>query len=226
MVFTFKGISDATACTVLLFISLFLFCKVYVNGKHSYLLDCYALFLILSSYAWLQQRQPSKTDDASKAKLSEVAKRLESAMWRTATSKVPPVLIFSLLLFVIYIFLAKYYLGSFSVAQVVIVLDGNFFWQEDYLDFRSFDVRVESTLKQLLSQRRANPSSSVSTMVQTPGVSHGWGQSYTATPMVDTSKFNSSNNLSDATTETGRLLPTNRMYRGNYQSDLMLDSIV
>jgi hypothetical protein len=184
MVFTFKGISDATACTVLLFISLFLFCKVYVNGKHSYLLDCYALFLILSSYAWLQQRQPSKTDDASKAKLSEVAKRLESAMWRTATSK------------------------------------------EDYLDFRSFDVRVESTLKQLLSQRRANPSSSVSTMVQTPGVSHGWGQSYTATPMVDTSKFNSSNNLSDATTETGRLLPTNRMYRGNYQSDLMLDSIV
>jgi len=117
-------------------------------------------------------------------------------------------------------------LGSFSVAQVVIVLDGNFFWQEDYLDFRSFDVRVEATLKQLLSQRRANPSSSVSTMVQTPGVSHGWGQSYTATPMVDTSKFNSSNNLSDATTETGRLLPTNRMYRGNYQSDLMLDSIV
>ncbi|ANM64471.1 histone acetyltransferase of the CBP family 5 [Arabidopsis thaliana] len=86
--------------------------------------------------------------------------------------------------------------------------------KEDYLDFRSFDVRVESTLKQLLSQRRANPSSSVSTMVQTPGVSHGWGQSYTATPMVDTSKFNSSNNLSDATTETGRLLPTNRMYRG------------
>ncbi|CAE5967059.1 unnamed protein product [Arabidopsis arenosa] len=124
-------------------------------------------------YAWLQQRQPSKTDDASKAKLIEVAKRLESAMLRTAKSK------------------------------------------EDYLDFRSFDVRIESNLKQLLSQRRANPSSSVSTMVQTPGVSHGWNQSYTATPMVDTSTFNSSNNLSDATIETGRLLQTNHMNRGS-----------
>lgn len=98
---------------------------------------------------------------------------------------------------------------------MVIVLDDNFFWQEDYLDFRSFDVRIESNLKQLLSQRRANPSSSVSTMVQTPAVSHGWNQSYTATPMVDTSTFNSSNNLSDATIETGRLLQTNHMNRGS-----------
>lgn len=80
-----------------------MFCKLYVNGKHSYLFDCYALFLILSSYAWLQQRQPSKTDDASKAKLIEVAKRLESAMLRTAKSKVLPVSIFSLLQFDIYI---------------------------------------------------------------------------------------------------------------------------
>uniref|UniRef100_A0A1J3G8C8 histone acetyltransferase n=1 Tax=Noccaea caerulescens TaxID=107243 RepID=A0A1J3G8C8_NOCCA len=108
-------------------------------------------------YAWLQQRQPSKTDDASKTKLFEVAKRLESAMHRTAKSK------------------------------------------EEYLDFRSFEVRIESTLKQLFSQRgRPNPSSSATMMVQTPGVSHGWGQSYPATPMVNMSNFNNSNNLSDA----------------------------
>ncbi|XP_023641115.1 histone acetyltransferase HAC5 isoform X2 [Capsella rubella] len=87
--------------------------------------------------------------------------------------------------------------------------------KEDYLDFRSFEARIESTLKQLFSQRHANPSSSVSTMVQTPGVSHGWGQSYTATPMVDISTVNSSNNIPDATFETGRLLPTNRMNRGS-----------
>ncbi|CAN8259549.1 unnamed protein product [Cochlearia groenlandica] len=124
-------------------------------------------------YIWLQQRQPLKTDDASKATLFEVAKRLESAMLRTAKS------------------------------------------QEDYLDLRSFEVRIESTLNQLFSQRRSNPSSSVSTMVQTPAVSHGWGQSYTSTPMVSTSAFNSSNNLADATAETGRLLPTNHMNGGS-----------
>ncbi|ESQ48727.1 hypothetical protein EUTSA_v10019887mg [Eutrema salsugineum] len=124
-------------------------------------------------YAWLQQRQPSKTDDASKAKLFDVAKRLETAMLKTAKSK------------------------------------------EDYLDFRSFEVRIESTLNQLFSQRRANPSSSVGMMVPTPGVSHGWGQSHTATPMVDMNTFNSNNNLAGATIETGRLLPTNRMNGGS-----------
>ncbi|XP_010418930.1 PREDICTED: histone acetyltransferase HAC5-like [Camelina sativa] len=121
-------------------------------------------------YAWLQQRQPSKTDEASKAKLFEIAKRLEHAMLRMAKSK------------------------------------------DDYLDFRNFELRVESTLKLLTSQRLANPSSSASTMVQTPGVSHGWGQNHTATPMMDMSTVNSSSNhLSDATSETGRLLPNNRM---------------
>ncbi|XP_010487036.1 PREDICTED: histone acetyltransferase HAC5-like isoform X1 [Camelina sativa] len=125
-------------------------------------------------YAWLQQRQPSKTDEASKAKLFEIAKRLEHAMLRMAKSK------------------------------------------DDYLDFRNFELRVESTLKLLTSQRLANPSSSVSTMVQTPGVSHGWGQSHTATPMMDMSTVNSSSNhLSDATSETGRLLPNNRMNGGS-----------
>lgn len=107
---------------------------------------------------------------------------------------------------------------SFSVVvvQVFTVFAGNFFLQEDYLDFRSLEVRIESALKQIFSQRsRANPSSSVSTMVQTPGVSNGWGQNYAATPMVDMSTFNSSNNLSDATIATGRLLPTNRMNGGN-----------
>lgn len=103
---------------------------------------------------------------------------------------------------------------------MVIIRDGNFFSQEDYLDFRSLEVRIESTLKQLFGQRRANPSSSVSTMVQTPGVSHGWGQSYTATPMVDMNTVNGSNHLSDATTETGRLLPTNRMNGGNISQTL------
>lgn len=74
-------------------------CKIYVNGEYSYLFDCYAWFLILPSYAWLQQKQPSKTDEASKAKLLEVARRLENAMLRAAKSQVPPVLIFSLLQF-------------------------------------------------------------------------------------------------------------------------------
>lgn len=89
-----------------------------------------------------------------------------------------------------------------------------FFSQEEYLDFRSFEVRIESTLKQLFSQRgRPNPSSSATMMVQTPGVSHGWGQSYPATPMVNMSNFNNSNNLSDA---------SNRMNGGNIsQRDLI-----
>lgn len=98
---------------------------------------------------------------------------------------------------------------------MVTVCDVILFSQEDYLDFRSFEARIESTLNQLLNQRRGHPSGSVSMMVQTPGVSHGWGQTYTATPMVDMNTFNSSNNLSDATNETGRLLPTNRMDGGN-----------
>ncbi|KAL1204838.1 Histone acetyltransferase HAC5 [Cardamine amara subsp. amara] len=136
-------------------------------------------------YAWLQQRQPSKTDDASKAKLFEVAKRLENAMVHTAKSK------------------------------------------EDYLDFRSLEARIESTLKQIFSGRpRVNPSSSVSTMVQTPGVSNGWGQNYAATPMVGMSTFNRSNNLSDATIETGRLLPTNRMNGGAINSGRQQSSAV
>ncbi|KAL0855182.1 hypothetical protein Bca101_060334 [Brassica carinata] len=116
-------------------------------------------------YVWLQQRQPSKTDDASKAKLFEVSKRLESAMFKTAKSK------------------------------------------EDYLDFQSFEARINSSLKQMFGQRPANPSSSVGMMVQTPAVSTGLRQSYTTTPIVDTSN----NNLADAT----RVMPTTRMNGGS-----------
>ncbi|CDY24232.1 BnaC01g38120D [Brassica napus] len=124
-------------------------------------------------FAWLQQRQPTKTDDASKAKLFEVAKRLENAMFKTATSK------------------------------------------EEYLDFQSFEVRIKSILHQMFGgQHRPNPSSSAGMMAQTPGVSHGWGQTHTTTPMVNTSTFNSNNNLADAAAETGRLLPTNRINGG------------
>ncbi|KAF8083265.1 hypothetical protein N665_0786s0010 [Sinapis alba] len=120
-------------------------------------------------YVWLQQRQPSKTDDASKAKLFEVSKRLESVMFKTATSK------------------------------------------EDYLDFQSFEARINSSLKQMFSQRPANPSSSVGMMVQTPAVSTGLRQSYTSTTMVDTSTFNSNYNLAEAT----RVMPTTRMNGGS-----------
>ncbi|CAH8362534.1 unnamed protein product [Eruca vesicaria subsp. sativa] len=125
-------------------------------------------------FVWLQQRQPTKNDDASKAKLFEVSKRLENALLKTASSK------------------------------------------EEYLDFQSFEVRIKSILNQMFGQHRANfnPSSSASMMVQTPGVSHGWGQNQTATPMVNTGTFNSNSNLADAATETGRLLPTNRMNGG------------
>ncbi|KAJ4886470.1 Histone acetyltransferase HAC5 [Raphanus sativus] len=122
-------------------------------------------------FVWLQQRQPTKTDDASKAKLFEVAKRLENAMIKTATSK------------------------------------------EEYLDFQSFEVRIKSILNQMFG-RPNNPPSSAGMMVQTPGASHGWGQTHTATPMVNTSTFNNNNNLADAATEAGRLLPTNRMNGG------------
>lgn len=101
-----------------------------------------------------------------------------------------------------------------------IFLDGNFIAQEEYLDFRSFEIRIESTLQQLLGQRLAtNPSSSVSMTAQAPGVSHGWGQSFTAIPMGDTSTFSSTSNFSDPTIETGRQLPTNRMNGGKNQSD-------
>ncbi|CAN7117420.1 hypothetical protein BRARA_C03444 [Brassica rapa] len=120
-------------------------------------------------YVWLQQRQPSKTDDASKAKLFEVSKRLENAMYKTATSK------------------------------------------ENYLDFQNFEARINSILKQMFGPRPANPSSSVGMTVQTPEVSTGLRQSYTATPMVNTSTFNSSNNLADAT----RVMPTTRMNGGS-----------
>ncbi|CAF2155455.1 histone acetyltransferase HAC5 [Brassica napus] len=124
-------------------------------------------------FGWLQQRQPTKTDDASKAKLFEVAKRLENAMLKTATSK------------------------------------------EEYLDFQSFEVRIKSILHQMFGgQHRPNPSSSAGMMTQTPAVSHGWGQTHTTTPMVNTSTFNSNNNLADAAAETGRLLPTNRINGG------------
>ncbi|KAJ0242438.1 Histone acetyltransferase HAC5 [Hirschfeldia incana] len=114
-------------------------------------------------FVWLQQRQPTKTDDASKAKIFEVAKRLESAMIKTASSK------------------------------------------EEYLDFQSFEVRIKTILNQMFA--RPNPPSSAGMMVQTPGVSHGWGQTHTATPMVNTSTFNSNNGLADG-------LPTNRMNGG------------
>ncbi|XP_018491142.2 histone acetyltransferase HAC5 [Raphanus sativus] len=120
-------------------------------------------------YVWLQQRQPSKTDDASKAKLFEVSKRLESVMFKTATSK------------------------------------------EAYLDIQNLEARINSILKQMFGQRPANPSSSVGMTVQTPAVSQGLRQSYTATPMVDTSTFNSNNNLADAT----RVMPTTRMNGGS-----------
>ncbi|CAN6819123.1 unnamed protein product [Brassica oleracea] len=120
-------------------------------------------------YVWLQQRQPSKTDDASKAKLFEVSKRLENAMYKTATSK------------------------------------------ENYLDFQNFEARINSILKQMFGPRPANPSSSVGMTVQATEVSTGLRQSYTATPMVDTSTFNSNNNLADAT----RVMPTTRMNGGS-----------
>ncbi|CAH8381540.1 unnamed protein product [Eruca vesicaria subsp. sativa] len=129
-------------------------------------------------YLWLQQRQPSKTDDASKAKFFEVSKRLESAMFKMATSK------------------------------------------EDYLDFQNFEARINLILKQIFGQRPANPSSSVGMMVQTPAVSQGRRQSYTATPMVDTSTLNNNNNLADAT----RVMPTTHMNGGSMINHQQLSS--
>lgn len=82
-----------------------------------------------------------------------------------------------------------------------------YFSQEEYLDFQSFEVRIKSILNQMFG-RPNNPPSSTGMMVQTPGVSHGWGQTHTATPMVNNSTFNSNNSLADG-------LPTNRMNGGN-----------
>ena len=133
-------------------------------------------------------------------------------MYKTATSKVPPVLIFSFLQSVLYL-----------IEALVIVLDGTFFLsQENYLDFQNFEARINSILKQMFGPRPANPSSSVGMTVQTPEVSTGLRQSYTATPMVNTSTFNSSNNLADAT----RVMPTTRMNGGNVSNNPMYDSIV
>lgn len=97
------------------------------------------------------------------------------------------------------------------------------FSQEEYLDFQSFEVRIKSILHQMFGgQHRPNPSSSAGMMTQTPAVSHGWGQTHTTTPMVNTSTFNSNNNLADAAAETGRLLPTNRINGGNISTLYML----
>lgn len=147
-------------------------------------------------------------------------------MIKTATSKVPPPPL-------LFIFLhcitdhsslnAIYYLDSrngifsdgnrFSLLFLIIIII-IIFSQEEYLDFQSFEVRIKSILNQMFG-RPNNPPSSAGMMVQTPGASHGWGQTHTATPMVNTSTFNNNNNLADAATEAGRLLPTNRMNGGN-----------
>lgn len=92
-----------------------------------------------------------------------------------------------------------------------------FLSQENYLDFQNFEARINSILKQMFGPRPANPSSSVGMTVQTTEVSTGLRQSYTATPMVDTSTFNSNNNLADAT----RVMPTTRMNGGNVSKILL-----
>ncbi|KAG2319822.1 hypothetical protein Bca52824_013035 [Brassica carinata] len=93
--------------------------------------------------------------------------------------------------------------------------------KEDYLNRSTLEPRIASLIKNRhlnnYNQRHAN-SSSVGTMIPTPGLSHGGGNpSSTVTPSADATVSGNNNNTSTAV-NTGNVLAARGMHGGNMSS--------
>lgn len=69
-------------------------------------------------------------------------------------------------------------------------------------------IRRSSMNRNQQRQQHANSSSSIGTMIPTPGMSHSGNSNMMLTSAVDTAMLSASNNMATANVNTGSLLPT------------------